>query len=156
MDVLVISSGFVLRAVAGAVVIDVEMSSWLLICTIFLALFIALGKRIHEVASLHPDKVQELKTAYNPHFLDQSISVVTASTILTYSLYTMAEETVTRFQTTNLKYTIPLALYGIFRYLYLIYHKNLGGSPEEILLTDKPLLISIGLWILSVIIIIYL
>lgn len=84
------------------------------------------------------------------------IAVVTTSTVLAYSLYTMSEETVARFETANLKFTIPFVLYGIFRYLYLIYQKNMGGSPEEILFNDKPLLIGIGLWILSIGVVIYL
>jgi 4-hydroxybenzoate polyprenyltransferase len=156
LDVLTVSSGFVLRAIAGTVVIGVEMSSWLLVCTIFLALLLVLGKRRHEVVTLSLNQQPKFLQRYNPYLLDQMIAVVTTSTVLCYSLYTMAEETVIRFKTTNLKFTIPFVLYGVFRYLYLIYQKNMGGSPEEILLNDKPLLIGIGLWILGVIMVVYL
>jgi 4-hydroxybenzoate polyprenyltransferase len=155
LDVLAVSSGFVLRVVAGTVVIGVEMSSWLLICTIFLALFLVLGKRRHEIVSLGPEQRPESLQRYNPHLLDQMIAMVTTSTVLTYSLYTMAEETVARFGTINLKFTIPFAIYGVFRYLYLIYRKNVGGSLEEIIFKDKLLLAGICLWILSAVIVIY-
>ena len=152
LDVLAVSIGFVLRAIAGAEVIDVPISSWLLVCTILLALFLSLGKRRHEILLLEENAVNHRKILYeySPGLLDQMISVVTASTVVAYALYTMSAETITKFQTDNLKYTIPFVLYGIFRYLYLIHQRSEGGSPEKILLNDKPLLINIILYLTTV------
>ena len=152
LDVLAVSIGFVLRAIAGAEVINVPISSWLLVCTILLALFLSLGKRRHEIILLEDNAADHRKILfeYSPALLDQMISVVTASTVVAYALYTMSVETITKFQTDNLKYTIPFVLYGIFRYLYLIHQKSEGGSPEKILLNDRPLLINIILYLLTV------
>ena len=152
LDVLAISTGFVLRAFAGGEVIEVPISSWLLICTILLALFMALGKRRHEIILLEEDAVHHRKILYeySPALLDQMISVATASTVIAYALYTMSAETIEKFHTDNLKYTIPFVLYGIFRYLYLIHQKNEGGSPERILLNDKPLMLNIILYLITV------
>lgn len=158
LDVLVISFGFVLRAIAGAVVIDVEISSWLLVCTVLLALFLALSKRRHELVILEASAESHRKTLseYSPRLLDQMVSVVTASTLMAYALYTMAPETINKFGTRRLGLTIPFVLYGIFRYLYLIHKREEGGAPEKTLLTDLPLLVDIGLWIVAVGLIIYL
>lgn len=152
LDVLAVSIGFVLRAIAGAEVINVPISSWLLVCTILLALFLSLGKRRHEIILLENNATDHRKILleYSPALLDQMISVVTASTVVSYALYTMAAETINKFHTDNLKYTIPFVLYGIFRYLYLIHQKSEGGSPEKILLNDRPLLINIILYLLTV------
>lgn len=158
IDVLTISFGFALRVVAGAVAITVEISPWLLICTIFLALFLALAKRRHELillgdtASAHRKILRE----YTPRLLDEMISVVTTSTLIAYTLYTISPRTIEKLHTTRLIFTVPFVLYGIFRYLYLVHQKNLGGSPENILIKDKPLIINILLWILLIIIILYL
>lgn len=148
LDVLVVAAGFVLRAVAGAVVIHVEISSWLLICTILLALFLALSKRRHELVLLEngAGEHRPILAEYSPPLLDQMIAVVTSSTVMAYALYTISDETVRKFGTKNLQLTIPLVLYGVFRYLYLIHQKNMGGSPEKVLLTDTPLLLSIAFW----------
>jgi 4-hydroxybenzoate polyprenyltransferase len=157
VDVLVVASGFTLRAVAGALAIDVEISGWLLICSILIALFLALGKRRHEylalgaLAGVHRPILRE----YSPALLDQMIAVVTASTVTAYALYTMSPETIAKFQTSLLPATLPFVLYGIFRYLYLLYQKQLGGSPAELLLNDRALLINTSLWIVAVIVIIY-
>ncbi len=152
LDVLAVSAGFVLRAIAGAEVISVPISSWLLICTILLALFLALGKRRHELLLLEDNAVHHRKILYeySPGLLDQMISVATASTVIAYALYTMSAETIGKFHTDNLKYTIPFVLYGIFRYLYLIHQKSEGGSPEKILFNDKPILINIILYLITI------
>lgn len=152
LDVLTVATGFVLRAIAGAEVISVPISSWLLICTILLALFLSLGKRRHELLLLEDNAVHHRKILYeySPGLLDQMISVVTASTVVAYALYTMSADTIKKFQTDNLKYTIPFVLYGIFRYLYLIHQKSEGGSPERIMFDDKPLLINIILYLVTV------
>lgn len=157
IDVLTIAMGFVLRAVAGAVVIDVRISQWLLICTVLLALFIALSKRRHEIvlladrAGTHRPILQE----YSAYLLDQMIAVVTASTLMAYALYTVSPDTVAKYGTDLLALTLPFPLYGIFRYLYLVHQKEAGGSPSELLLTDRPLLICVALWAAAVVVIIY-
>jgi len=157
LDVLTVAAGFVLRAVAGAVAVDVEISGWLLICTILIALFLALGKRRHEYRSLSRDAAahRPILAEYSESFLDQMISVVTASTVTAYALYTMSPETVAKFHTRLLPLTLPFVLYGIFRYLYLLYRRDLGGSPSDLLVTDKALLFDALLWMLATFTIIY-
>jgi 4-hydroxybenzoate polyprenyltransferase len=157
VDVIVVACGFVLRAVAGAVVIDVEMSGWLLICTILLALFLTLGKRRYEYVALEQDAARHrpILAEYSPALLDQMIAVVTASTVTAYALYTMSPETVAKFHTHWLPATLPFVLYGIFRYLYLLYQRRLGGNPSELLLSDRALLINTVCWICAVLLIIY-
>ena len=156
LDTFSIAAGFVLRAVAGVVVIAVELSPWLVICTILLSLFIALGKRRHELVTLGTGAHRKILDEYNPQLLDQMISAVAGSTVMAYALYTLWPETTAKFGTHYLIYSIPFVLYGIFRYLYLIYRKEKGSRPEELLLTDIPLLIDIMLWFGSLIFIIYL
>ena len=157
VDVLVVALGFVLRAVAGAVVIRVEISPWLIICTLLLALFMACGKRRHELLALEGNATDHrpILAEYTPQLLDQMIAVVTASTVLAYALYTLSAETVAKFGTSWLSLTIPFVLYGIFRYLYLLYRRELGGNPSELFLADGPLLLDIALWGLAVIAILY-
>ena len=157
VDVIVVAGGFVLRAVAGAVVIEVEMSGWLVICTILSALFLALGKRRYEYLVLEGDAARHrpILAEYSPALLDQMIAVVTASTVTTYALYTMSPETVAKFHTHLLPATLPFVLYGIFRYLYLLYRRQLGGNPSELLVSDRALLINTIGWICAVLVIIY-
>lgn len=157
VDVLVVAMGFVLRAVAGAFAIDVEISGWLLICTILLALFLALGKRRNEVLAYAAEsaRYRPILDEYNSALLDQMIAVVTASTVTAYALYTMSPETVAKFRTHWLPATLPFVLYGIFRYLYLLYRRQLGGNPSELFLNDRALLVNTVLWILAVLLIIY-
>ena len=157
VDVIVVACGFVLRAVAGAVAVDVEISGWLLICTVQLALFLALGKRRHEYLTLEGEAARHrpILAEYSAGLLDQMIAVVTASTVTAYALYTMSPETVAKFHTQWLPVTLPFVLYGIFRYLYLLYRKELGGNPSEVVLNDRPLLINAVCWIAAVLIIIY-
>ena len=154
---LTIAIGFVLRAVAGAVAVNVEISHWLLVCTILLALFIALAKRRHEIVLLADGATQHrpILGEYNSYLLDQMIAVVTASTLMAYVFYTISPETQEKFGTAWLGLTIPFPLYGIFRYLYLVHRREGGGSPAELLLTDRPLLICVALWALAVAVIIY-
>jgi 4-hydroxybenzoate polyprenyltransferase len=157
LDVLVIAFGFVLRAAAGAVLIHVTISSWLLVCTTFLALFLGLCKRRHELVILGADASvhREILGEYSVPLLDQMIAVVTASTVMAYALYTMAADTLVKFGTRNLIFTVPFVLYGIFRYLYLVHQKNMGGSPEQILLKDKGMIINITLYVITGAVIIY-
>lgn len=157
LDVLAISAGFVLRAVAGAVAVAVPISQWLIVCTTLLALFLALSKRRHELTLLADGAAEHRRILgeYSPYLLDQMIAVVTASTLMAYCFYAISPETAVRVGTTRLGATIPFVLYGIFRYLYLVHQKRGGGSPAELLLADKPLLTCVGLWTLSVVLILY-
>jgi 4-hydroxybenzoate polyprenyltransferase len=157
LDVLAISFGFVLRAVAGAVAVDVDISHWLLVCTTLLALFMALAKRRHEIVLLADEATthRPILREYSPYLLDQMIGVVTASTLIAYIFYTISPETQAKFGTQWLELTIPFPLYGIFRYLYLVHRKEGGGSPADMLLTDRPLLLCVALWGLAVALILY-
>jgi 4-hydroxybenzoate polyprenyltransferase len=157
IDVLTIAIGFVLRAVAGAVAIDVPISHWLLILTILLALFLALSKRRHELVLLADGATghRPILEEYSPYLLDQMIAVVTASTLVSYVIYTVSPETVQKFHTDYLGLTLVFPLYGIFRYLYLVHQKEGGGSPSDMLLNDRPLLACVALWAIAVAGIIY-
>ncbi len=154
IDVFCIAGGFVLRAIAGAVVIPVPISPWLYLCTILLSLFIALGKRRQELMLLENDATahRRILREYSPQLLDQMMTIVTSATVMAYSLYTFQSTTGNH----RLMITIPFVLYGIFRYLYLIYMKMEGGSPEEILLKDKHILGSVVLCILTMLALLYL
>ena len=157
LDVLSVSLGFVLRAVAGGVAIGVLVSDWLLVCTLLLALFLALAKRRHELVSLTTSATghRKILAEYSPYLLDQMISVVTASCLTAYAFYTMAPDTVQKYRTERLAWTIPFVLYGIFRYLYLVHQKEKGGSPTDILATDRPLLLNVFLWAMALLWIVY-
>jgi 4-hydroxybenzoate polyprenyltransferase len=157
LDVLTIAIGFVLRAVAGAVVIDVPISHWLLIVTILLALFLTLSKRRHELVMLADGATQHrpILGEYSPYLLDQMISVVTASTLVAYTFYCISPETVQKFGSDRLGLTIPFPLYGIFRYLYLVHRREGGGSPSQMLLNDRPLLVCVAFWVVAVVVIVY-
>jgi 4-hydroxybenzoate polyprenyltransferase len=150
VDILVISSGFVIRAIAGALAISVFVSPWLIICTFLLALFLALGKRRHEIFLLGDDAYQHRQSleGYSTTMLDQMIIITTSTLIMSYSLYTFFSNNIL------MMLTIPFAFYGIFRYLLLIHSKNIGGEPE-MLFKDRGMLISIILWILIVIGVLY-
>jgi 4-hydroxybenzoate polyprenyltransferase len=157
LDVMSVSLGFVLRVLGGAVAIDVEVSAWLLLCTIFLALFLAFSKRRHELMLLdrHASDQRPVLTSYSPAFLDQMINVVTASTVVAFALYSISPETVEKFQTRFLIYTTPFVLYGIFRYLYLIYQSPGQLNPTEGVVRDLPSMVNLVLWGSSVIFVIY-
>lgn len=148
LDVIFIATGFVLRVIAGAVVINVTPSHWLLMCAFLISLFLGFCKRRAEIttlngqASLH----REVLAHYNTTFLDQMIVISTSTTVISYALYTVSLETVKKFNTENLIFTVPFVLYGIFRYLYLVYKKELGSSPTEIVLTDIPLILCVFSW----------
>lgn len=157
VDVFCVASGFVLRAVVGAVAVRAEVSPWLIICTLLLSLFLALSKRRAELTKLGDDAVSHRASLaeYSPYLLDQMISVVTASTLMSYALYTIADRTVDVVGNTHLLYTIPFVIYGIFRYLYLVHMKGSGGQPEKILLSDRPLQLNLALYILTVALVLY-
>lgn len=157
LDVFATASGFLLRVVAGALVIQVEISSWLLICTISLSLFLALCKRRFEIVVLSQlkGKFRRVLEKYTPYMLDQMISVASSATVISYILYTLSDETIRRFGTRRLVYTVPLVIFGIFRYLYLVHHKNAGGNPETTMFADPSLLTGILVWALLVVLIVY-
>ena len=157
VDVLMIAGGFVLRAVGGAVAVDVPIGHWLLVCTTLLALFLALSKRRHELVLLADGATdhRRILEEYSPYLLDQMIGVVTSSTLIAYTVYATSPDTAARLGTGKLGLTIPFVLYGIFRYLYLVHQKRGGGSPAAMLLTDRPLLGCVALWAASVIALMY-
>jgi 4-hydroxybenzoate polyprenyltransferase len=157
LDVLTLALGFVLRALAGGFVIDVPVTEWLLVMTLLLALFLALAKRRHEITSLGQgaSSHRAILAEYSPYLIDQMTSVVTASVVTAYAFYTLSPETVAKFGTAKLSWTLPLVLYGIFRYLYLVHQKDRGDSPTDMLLTDRPLLATVALWVALVIAIVY-
>ena len=157
VDVMAIAIGFVLRAVAGGLVIGVPISDWLLVCTILGALFLALAKRRHELTLLADGATghRRILEEYDPYLLDQMIAVVAASTLVAYIIYCASPDTAERFGTHWLVLTTPFPIYGIFRYLYLVHRKHGGGSPSDLLLRDRPLLGCVALWGLAVVLIIY-
>jgi 4-hydroxybenzoate polyprenyltransferase len=166
LDVTTLALGFVLRAMAGVELIrdrvahgateEVVLSPWLLVCAFFLALFLAIGKRRHELATLEDAALHRAALgAYTPRLLDQLVSVVTSATLLAYSVYTIAPETLEKFGGRPLYLTIPFVLYGIFRYLYLMYAQEQGGNPSEHLYRDRPTLVNVILWGLAVLVILY-
>lgn len=150
LDVMSIAAGFVLRAIAGGVLIHVPFTPWFLICTLLLSLFLAIGKRRHELTLLEGNTGSHRKVLdhYSIALLDQLNTIVTTATIISYSLFTFTSD-----RTVHLMWTIPFVIYGMFRYLYLIHMKNQGGSPDRVLLEDKPILITVVLYVISVIII---
>ncbi len=147
LDVFLIAAGFVLRALAGAVAIDVSISGWLLACTTLLSLFLGFCKRRHELISLGDEAPNHRATLgeYSVDLLDQFISVVASATIISYALYTIQSATAQQHE--ELKYTIPVVMYGVFRYLYLVHRKDLGGAPEQVLLEDRWIQATILIWI---------
>jgi 4-hydroxybenzoate polyprenyltransferase len=157
MDVLTIAAGFVLRAVAGAQAVEVPISQWLLVCTTLLALFLGLSKRRHELTLLAEGAAEHRRILgeYSPYLLDQMIAVVTASTLIAYSVYATSDDTAMRLGTTRLGATIPFVLYGIFRYLYLVHQRRGGGNPSAMLMTDGPLLTCVALWAVTVALLLY-
>jgi 4-hydroxybenzoate polyprenyltransferase len=158
LDVFIVAAGFMLRVIAGGLVIRVPISPWLIVCTTLLALFIALSKRRHELVLLggHASDHRAILAEYSPYYLDQLISIVTASTVVSYALYTLSPDVQSKFPGKRLEVTIPFVLFGIFRYLHLIHNHQQGGNPTRALFTDPVLLSVVLLWAASVILIIYL
>lgn len=157
LDVMAIAAGFVIRAVAGGVVISVPVSPWLVICTFLLALFLGFAKRRHELVLLEGRATDHRKALkeYSPYFLDQMMSVVTASTVVAYAIYTVSPEVREKLGTDKLYLTMPFVLFGIFRYLYLVHRKEEGGNPTQLLLTDGPLLADVVLWVGTAAVLLY-
>lgn len=157
LDVMSIATGFVIRAAAGGVVIDVPVSPWLIICTFLLALFLGFAKRRHELVLLE-GRAEDHRAAlreYSPYFLDQMMSVVTASVVVAYASYVASPEVQDKLGTDKLYLTIPFVLFGIFRYLYLVHQREEGGNPTQLLLSDQPLLAGVVLWIVTAAAVLY-
>jgi len=149
----VISFGFVLRAAGRTLAVNVEISQWLLICTFLMALFLALCKRRHEKRMTEGSKTAITRPSLldsDERLIDQLIAVIAGSTIIAYAIYTQWPDTIAKFETNLLSLTIPFVVFGIFRYMHLVYRKNRGDQPEQILLTDTPLMADIALFALSV------
>lgn len=148
LDVLLISIGFVLRVLGGGAAVAVDVSRWLLLCTIFLALFLAFSKRRHEIELLDERAAdqRQVLSQYSPAFLDQMINVVTASAVVSYAMYAISPETAEKYDTQDLIWTIPMVLFGIFRYLFLVYQRPEEKNPTEALLSDAPFVINLLLW----------
>lgn len=156
IDVLLLASFYLLRAAAGAFIIAVSISPWLYICMSLLALFLGFGKRRGELLLMQTGGTNSRRVLkdYTLGFLDELINIVSTATIVAYSLYTFSAENLPDNHAMML--TIPFVLYGLFRYLYLIHIKGEGGAPDELVLTDRPLQITFGLWALSAVVILYL
>jgi 4-hydroxybenzoate polyprenyltransferase len=163
LDVLLLSAGFVYRAAGGVAIVahfldQVYVSYWLLLCAFLLSLFLALAKRRHELATLgevaasHRASLAE----YSLPMIDQMLSALTAATLVSYSLYTISDDTMLHYGTRNLFWTIPFVMYGLFRYLYLIYARKEGGDPTGLLVRDRATLINVTLWALTAAGIVYL
>ncbi|MBI2425796.1 MAG: decaprenyl-phosphate phosphoribosyltransferase [Candidatus Hydrogenedentes bacterium] len=157
LDVMAVALGFVVRAVAGALALDVSFSNWLVVCSFFLALLLTLGKRRHEIALMDGGASSHRKVLeyYSIHFLDQLILMMACSSMITYTIYTCSPEVVERLGTDHLYMTLPFVVYGLFRYLHLIHHKTGGGDPSSTLLKDWPLGATVALWGIACCVIIY-
>ena len=155
IDVMVLASGFLLRAVGGAELIGSAISPWLYICVSLLALFIGFGKRRGELLiAQNGGATRKVLNDYSLAFIDQLINLVASSTIVAYSFYTFSAENLPRNHAMML--TIPFVLYGLLRYLYLIHVKGEGGAPDELVFVDRPLQLAFGLWALAVVLVLYL
>jgi len=157
VDIMIIAFGFVLRVIAGTVLAEVSPSDWLILCTMTISLFFGFSKRRQELV-LAGDNAGEQRLVlenYSLPFLDQMMAVVTGCTVISYALYTVSSETVARFGSRNLVFTIPFVLYGIFRYLYLVYHKVSGENPTEMIMKDTPSVVNVVLWFIVVVMVVY-
>jgi len=157
VDVLSIAMGFVIRGIAGALVLDVRFTNWLVVCTMFLALFLALGKRRREIDLLDAEAInhREVLGHYTAPYLDSLMLILAGATLLTYTIYTCSPDVVDRTGTDKLYLSLPFVVYGLFRYLYLVHHKRGGGDPSRTLLKDLPLMVTVFLWGLTSIVIVY-
>jgi 4-hydroxybenzoate polyprenyltransferase len=157
LDVMIVAIGFVLRAIAGAVVIRVDTSPWLILCTLLLALLVGLGKRHHELSVLEADAANH-RTAlqdYTHESLSLMMGIAGAAAVVSYALYTMAEETIARYNSRHLLYTVPFVIFGVFRYLHIVLLRRDAGDPARTFMKDRPTLLNVVLWAVAVCLIIY-
>ena len=157
IDTTSISFGFLIRVLAGCVLVSVTPSDWLIVCSINISLFLGFCKRKQEsnIFSVNNNDTRYVLKIYNTGFLNQIIAIVTSASFFSYILYTVSPETVNRLGTRNLLFTIPFVLYGIFRFLFLIYVEPVDENPTDIIFKDKPFILNAVLWSLSVLLIIY-
>jgi 4-hydroxybenzoate polyprenyltransferase len=159
LDVFFISFGFMLRVLGGAAAIGVPVSTWMVLTTIFISLFLAISKRRGELSQIvnkeNIDKQRKVLKEYSVEFADEINTIAAAGTIVSYALYTVSERTVNTFGTDKLIYTTPFVIYGIFRYMYLMHQKNMGESPTSIVTKDLPIILVVLAWFMSSLIIIY-
>ena len=157
LDTMLIAVGFVLRVLAGAYAIAVPPSSWMLVATFFLALLLGMGKRYNELRVMQEDSAshREVLEEYSEPLLRQLLAVASSATVVAYALYTMDPEVIKAFQTENLVFTLPFVVFGVFRYLYLVFKHELGGDPTELFFKDRTMLVAVVLWVISVVILIY-
>ena len=158
LDIFIVAAGFMMRVVAGAEVIGVTISNWIVLCTMFLSLFLAVAKRRGESVLAERDGRdvrRKVLAEYDIRLIDQMMMITSTGMAISYALYTVAERTVKVFGTEYLIFTTIFVLFGIFRYLLLVYRKDAGENPVMVLLTDKPMFVNMGLWLLSCILLIY-
>lgn len=159
LDVFFISFGFMLRVLGGAAAISVTVSSWMVLTTIFISLFLAISKRRAELSQIvnleNIEKQRPVLKEYSVEFADQLNTIAAAGTIISYALYTVSDRTLATFGTEKLIYTTPFVIYGIFRYMYLMHKKNLGESPTSMVVRDIPILLTVICWFLVCLLIIY-
>ncbi len=157
LDIVAVAIGFVLRAFAGGVAINVEVSPWLIFITFVLAMFLVLARRRHELIALGDDAIahRSALAEYSVRLVDQMISIVAGAALVSYMIYSGSAEVEAKLGTRHLYLTVPFVAFGILRYLYLIDEHNEGGDPASALLHDRPLLLAVGLWILADIALLY-
>jgi len=158
VDVFIIAAGFMLRVLAGAFAIDVEVSHWLVLCTLFVSLFLAISKRRGElmlVRDANNYSERPVLREYDIAFIDQIITVTAAGMAISYALYTVADRTVAMFKTENLIFTTVFVLFGIFRYLFVLKQKKIEDNPAVLLLSDPVMIVNVGAWFVSCVLIIY-
>jgi 4-hydroxybenzoate polyprenyltransferase len=158
LDIFSIAAGFMLRVLAGAFAIGVSISSWLILTTMFISLFLAVMKRRSELnltENVEFIATRKVLQYYSKNFADQMATVASAGVIICYALYTVAERTVTIFHTDNLIYTTPFVVFGIFRYMYLVYMNQKGENTTEVMITDPAMIVNVVLYILTTTLIIY-
>jgi 4-hydroxybenzoate polyprenyltransferase len=158
LDVFAVASGFVIRVLVGAVAVGVAASHWLLLCTLLLALFLGFSKRHGELTLLQQEGMNHRRVldSYSPALIAQLNMVLCSATVVSYALYTVSPETIAKFGTDRLIYTVPFVLYGLFRYLFLVEIKGDGGNPSSLVLRDKSLAVCIALWLGACVAVIYL
>lgn len=152
VDVMIVALGFLFRVIAGALAINVSVSHWLVLCTFFLALFVAFGKRKHEMMILEDAKNDHRQSMreYTTGFIDQMLSLSATTAVVFYSLYTIDAKTISRFGGDTLIYSTPIVVFGVLRYYYLLYNRGLGGDPVKLFARDRALLLATLLWALMV------
>ncbi|MDR3667627.1 MAG: decaprenyl-phosphate phosphoribosyltransferase [Ignavibacteriaceae bacterium] len=158
LDIFSLAAGFMLRVVAGAVVISVQVSSWLILTTMFISLFLGVMKRRSELVLINEDHNQNTRkvlASYSLNFTDQMSTIAAAGVIICYALYTVSERTINLFKTENMIYTTPFVVFGIFRYMFLVYMNKKGENTVEIMLTDIPMIINVVMYIAAILLIIY-